>query len=206
MIYVKGNGTLALSGGIAGGQFHELGLASEQVRITPNFRYRDVFTDNFGPDVPADVLWHLADVTIRLPLIHYDDRVLDAMISESMGGIRDEFVPGPGMGPTQRAGICAAAGTPMGGLIPLYLSGNHYFGLQLDGGQAISGRPWRFPACYLTGPPVEYPLGTQVTVPVLTVRAIPYRINQSELTLSGGQMIPNEVFSSGAPLWFRYSG
>jgi len=206
MVYVKGNGALALSGATSIGQFHELGLAPEQIRITPNFRHRDLYADAFGPDIPPEVVWQLSDVHLRISLVHYDHFVLDAMLAESMGGLRDTFDPvGPGS-PTLAAGILAPHGRPLGKLKPLYASGNNFFGLMLDGGQALSGRPWRFPACYLTGPPVELPLGTQVSIPVLSVRAIPYVVPANQLVGSGQATRLGELRSSGAPLWYRYSG
>lgn len=206
MVYVKGNGALALSGAVGTGQFHELGLAAEQIRITPHLRHRDVHCDGFGPDVPPEVLWQLADVTIRVPLSHHDPHVLDAMLAESMGGLRDDFdPPGPG-NPTLAAGLLGPHSRPLGKLTALYVSGNNYFGLMLDGADALSGRPWRFPACYLTGPVVEIPLGTQVSLPVLTVRAIPYRVPPNQLVTSGQPTRLGEIRSSGVALWYRYSG
>ena len=208
MVHVKGNGALNLSGTafFSTGQFHELGLAPEQVRIVPNFRYRDALTDSFGPDVPPEVMTQLADVSFRILLIHHDRFVLDAMLAESLGGLRDDVIPPGGLGPTLAAGLLAPCGTPLGKLKPLYASGNNYFGVQLTCGQALSGRPWRFPACYLVGPPVEYPLGSEVTVPVLNVRAIPYKVPPTVLVTSGGVNVPGEILSSGVPLWYRYSG
>lgn len=179
MIKVKGGQHMS---GRAIANLAELGLTTGPVVITPTFMHYDKRVDDFGPDVPADVLWNLADVRIRATLIHYDADVLDTCIKESMGGGLPGFF--------NEAGLCGPAGTPLGKGKALFASGNNLISVNLLSPQL--NNPWRFPACYLTGPPIELPLGTQASAVLINWRAIPYKP-----LVSGG------ISSSGAPLWYR---
>lgn len=165
----------------------ELGLASEGIRITPTFHHLDVHVDDFGPDVPAEVLWMLADCTVQMTLIHYDRNVLDLCLAESMGGALVGS-PGPPGGNFRYAGTMRAAGAPMGAYRTLRASGNRFIGLNLA--SPVLQLPWRFPASYLAVTPAEIPLGTEKTQVKLNWRAIPYA------TGGGG-----EIRSSGVVLF-----
>lgn len=189
---MKGHGALAnlpMSSPDAEAQLWELGLTSESIQITPTFNHKDINTDDFGPNVPAELLWNLADVRIRLTLIHYDRDILNNVIIEGMGGgakfdANGLFVDG----------TFAAGGTPMGNGKPLFTSGCHYVSfnfLSTTSGQ----QPWRFPTCVLAQQPIEIPIGTKATLAVLNVRAIPY---SPPVTVSG---ISYGVQSSGIVLW-----
>jgi hypothetical protein len=191
LVKVKGNGALASSGFPGEAALWELGLASEAVRVVPRFSYQDVHTDDFGPNIPAEVMWMLADVRIEMVLVHYDRAVLDACISEAMGGI------------SFPAGAIAPAGQCLGRGLPLFSSGNHYVSLSLM--SPVLGVPWRFPASYLDSSPLIIPLGTERTLAHLSWRAIPYRLpawpgfNPSAIVnnfRSGA-----EIVSSGIVLW-----
>lgn len=158
----------------------ELGLAQEGVRVVPRFYHQDTHVDDFGPDCPADVLWDLAEVTVHMTLIHYDDAILTACVNESMGGAVTE-------------GTLVRGGTPLGGGHALFDSSCHFISLNLT--SPALGRPWRFPGSFLTGEPVEFALGTEKTAAVLRWRCIPYGRPESGL---GG-----EVRSRNQVLWAR---
>jgi hypothetical protein len=188
LVKVKGGQHMS---GRAIGDLSELGLSVDAVRITPRFIHADVKCDDFGPDIPAEVRWQLAEVGIRMVLLHYDEDVLDICLRESMGG-------GNVLG---AAGTMSPAGRPLGRGLPLLASGNNYISLNLTA--PILDKPWNFPASYLTGPPVEIPLGVGVTAAVCNWRAIPYKplVGSGRTFVLSGHT--QEIASSGVPLWFR---
>ena len=168
-----------------GQQLYELGLASEGIQIQPTFNHYDVKIDDFGPNVPTEMLWMGADVTIAMTLIHFDLDVLEGCIAESMGGHFNGLVGS--------IGTFSAIGKPMGALQKLGQARNHFMSLNLSSPMLLT--PWRFPATYLTGPPVIIPLGTKAMAVKLNWRAIPYALPSSE----GG--VDSGIYSSGAVLW-----
>ena len=117
----------------------DLGLCSDSVKVTPIFKHQDVHCDDFGPDIPVDVMWKLAEVHIAMTLIHYSVNVLDDCIAQAMAG--------------SVIGTLAPNGTLMGAgkrnTDPAY----HYLKLQLT--SPILQHPWQFPAAYLADRPVE---------------------------------------------------
>lgn len=165
------------------GVLSELGLCSEAIRISPTFAHKGVNVDDFGPDVPADVMWQLAHVDVSMNLVHYDTDVLEACMDESMGG-------GRGTNGTGLAGVMAPAGRLLGGRKAVFASGCHLISLNL-----VGNTPWRFRACYMTAPPYEYPVGNERSVVKVNWRAIPYVTPTSAGT--------TELRSSGAVLWDR---
>ena len=185
MVYVKGHGALAnvpLNNADAVAKFHELGLASEGIKITPKFVHKDIHADDLGDEVPADVMWMLAEATVSMTLVHYDRDVLRACVVESMAG-------GGGVAGAQLFdGTVAPAGSMMGrGAIRL-ISGCHYISLNIA--SPVLNEPWRFLTTYLADRPVEIPLGTQNMMALLNWRAIPY-----------APLIGGEAHSSGAVVW-----
>lgn len=184
MVKVKGNG--ALSATLAGGTdflatLWELGLATEGVRIIPRFIHQDIHVDDFGPNIPAEVMCMMADCRIEMTLIHYDALVLDACITESLGSSKFP------------SGTLAPAGQTLGRGLPLFSSGCHYISLSLAASRLVS--PWRFPTSYLDSHPLIIPIGTERTIVNLSWRAIPYK----PLMPNFGQS--EEIMSSGAVLW-----
>lgn len=180
LVVVKGGAHLVSGGigrGIADGR--ELGLSSDAIRLSPKYVHHDMRIDDFGPEIPADVIANLADVTIRMNLVHYDKDVLDVCARESIGG---------GNG---RWGVLAPAGTILGGNKFFFSSGWHYMSLNLITRDDFS---WRFRAAYLSQPPIEIPLGTSRTISQLTWRAIPYAEPTSMFD-------PGEIVSSGRVLF-----
>lgn len=182
MVYVKGTTTLSATS--------ELGLSDKQITITPNFVHQDIHCDDFGPTIPPDVIWLLADVTIQMTLVHYDPAVLNLCLGCSMAnavGANNE-------------GTVVSAGTIMGA------PANNYISLNIA--SPVGQLPWKFPTAYLTGPPMELPLGSDRTIVTLRWRAIPYTPLTVTTTTEGdspSNMVttttPNECKSSGAILW-----
>lgn len=172
----------------------DLGLSSDPIRIVPNFRHTDVSVDDYGGEIPADVMTKMADATVSMNLVHFDRSAVDVCMKESTGGT-----------PSSVAGTLAPAGTMLGRFLPLHASGNHLISLYV---QATNpSRTWRFPSCYLTGPTAEWPLGTRASAVSLRWRAIPYQIpllSGEMFPLTQAVGIPNysgEIVSSGAVLW-----
>lgn len=139
----------------------ELGLTDGQgkVTITPNYRHKDYRYDDFGPEIPPDVMWMLTDVEIIMTLVHFDASILSACISESAGGGTEGKMQG--------------AGQPMGAGKAMYAEGNHYITLYL-GSPGTADNPWRFKSCYLYRRPVVWPLGAERSLVQCYWRAIPY--------------------------------
>jgi hypothetical protein len=79
------------------GVLSELGLAEDQIRISPQINFKDINVNDFGPNVPADLLRMLSSVKISMTLVNYSPEVLDICIAESMGisrTIPDIGIPG----------------------------------------------------------------------------------------------------------------
>ncbi len=89
------------------GNLAELGLTDNagKVTITPNYRHADYKYDDFGPEIPPDVMWLLTDVTITMTLVHFDYDVLTSCLGESAGGTE---------------GTMKGAGQPMGAGFRMY--------------------------------------------------------------------------------------
>ena len=195
-------GTAPVAGG--SGQLYELGLAVEDVTVMPQFSHKDVKCDDFGPDIPAEIIAMLAAVYVRMRLVHYDVNVLEAAQGEAFGG---NAAPTVGAGATSM--VMPGAGALLGHGLPIGMSGNHFVSLNLLSPQLLY--PWQFPAAYLAGQPVEYPLGTEASMVSCVWRCVPYSYPGegagTALTASGssasGNPFGKEVSSSGRTLWNR---
>lgn len=147
----------------------ELGLSTEPIRIIPKLRHLDIRTDDFGTDVPAEVLSNCLEAYVMMQLVHFDRDILEICVAEANGGMGFRNPDGT---PAISMGVCGSAGTPMGGGKPLGDPANHYTMLFLE---CLEGQPWRFPSCYIMGDPFEIPVGTAATIVQLAWRAIPYK-------------------------------
>lgn len=206
----------------------ELGITQGPPTLRPQFSHRDVNVNSFGDgQTPIECLWNGAVFTFSTDFIHYDKNVLDAVVAESMAGsfvdsaqeVDGQQVLGDNP-PAIFAGTFAPIGTPMGGYNPLYASGNHFMTVWFISAQPMTSGafPYRFPACYLTGPPLELNIGTERSIARCNWRAIPYTIpplTMSDTSLTQGKFfqsgqspsISNYSFNSnGAVLWDRTSG
>lgn len=146
----------------------QLGLAAGPIRITPNYRHMDINVDAWG-QAPADVQWMLADANISMTLIHFDRGVLDTCLGLSQGG-----TPVTSHG----APTFARAGIRLGGGVNSLAAGNSYIRLNITSPvSAGPTRPWLFYSTYLTGPPMEFPLGTEKSMVQVNWRAVPYTLD-----------------------------
>lgn len=178
LVKVKGGGFSGLS---------ELGMTSEPIRILPRFVHQDISVDDFGGQIPAEVLWMLGDCRIRMTLVHYDEEVLGGCVRMAMGG-------GGILTAFPNDGRVAAAGTPMGSARLNGFIGNRFLSLNIA---SSIGQPWRFPQAYIDGQPVEIPIGTEKSLVMVTWRAIPYVIPSYVY----GRGYVGEIVSSDAVLW-----
>lgn len=194
---------------VSGSMTIELGLCADEIKITPRFTHSDILVNDMGKS-PGDVQWLCSEYSINMRLVHYDRKVLNTCVLESMGGAR--VLPGaqgiPGM--VLIRGDQAPAGTLMFGNLksqitrtlsglspyPTDISGCHYVGLSLQPQNQwqlpeVAQQPWYFYQTYLSNPPVIIPLGTRYSTVELNWRAVPV-----PGFLSGGEMV-----SSGSYIW-----
>lgn len=178
----------------------ELGLSSDSIRINPRFVHTGLNVDDYGPDVVPETLWMMADCQIGMTLVHYDRSILDFCLAESTGGT---FFRNNDLSQAQFAGTMQPAGKPLGANTALLASGNHYISMSILAPQSSFGPgnggtefPWHFPACRLTGPAVEIPLGTEKSMVRLNWLAIPYDLPEDRDVPTFG-----EVISSGRVLF-----
>lgn len=132
-----------------------LGLASDPIVVSLDLKGLDVKSNSFG-DVPFEVQFMGGEATIKMTLVHFDRAVVDTIVAKSMGGAAIGQLP--------------RAGTRMGG-------GGNFFALSLN--SPVGSKPWTFPNSYLTGTPIEFPLGAERSLMSLTFRAIPYAADPS---------------------------
>ena len=175
MVQVKGMTGTAIE------NVEELGTAQEQVQIIPRFIHQDINVDDFGPDIPPEVMAMLMEVSIRMTLVNFDRAILETCMAESVGGGTFGTLPG--------------AGILMGGYVDRFAEGNHYIGVNLT--SPSLDQPWRFKHCFLTGQPVEWPVGADHSAVRLTWRCIPY----TNPTNTAGD--PTELVSAGVALFDR---
>ncbi len=170
-------------------KYAELGLSVGPIKISPRFVHRDIKVDDYGSEIPAEVMNMMSEVYIHMTLVHYDPEILSSCINESTGGSIVE-------------GTLTPTGSTMGGGVPLTTSGNHYIDLRLTPGVLSLVNPYRFPSAYLVSQPLEIPLGVETTLVQTTWRAIP-QPNIFRGLATPGSTIPFEIISSGTVLWYR---
>lgn len=166
LVRVKGS----TNGALQTASVQDLGLAEEGIVITPRFVRKEIFIDEFGPEIPVELMSLLADVTVSMTLIQFDPVVLDACLSEAMGGPAPEGTNTPG----NYAGIFKAAGSMLGRNSEIFENGCHYISLNLL--SPVLNYPWRFFTSTLTDDPVSIPLGTKRSAVALKWRCIPYQL------------------------------
>lgn len=200
LVRVKGIGSLANQDdgdNFGKAKLWELGLAQDPIVLSPKFHHKDVFIDDFGPNVPAEVLWMLAEVRITMNLVHFDISVLRKCLANSMGNANavDAFDG------SINEGEFAGAGIPMGGNKNRFVAGNQYISLNIRSEVVNGGLNWRFPTAYLAESPMTFPMGTERTIASLNWRAIPYGRPKITLAEVGATTIPDELVSVGTVLW-----
>lgn len=142
----------------------ELGLTEGPIRVTPNIRHADIAVNAWGNGhVPPEVQIFAADVTISMALVWFNRDILGYCFSESCGvasGVEGQL---------------AGTGARLGNNSARFSTTNFYISLNITSPNAAV--PWRFPSCYMTGPPMEFPLGTERSVVPVNWRCIPYTTN-----------------------------
>ena len=212
LVYVKG--TLDVQGyDFQLGSLWELGLASDEIKISINPAHQDVKVDDFGTQIPVDVRAELADAFISMNLIHYDEDVLEACISESMGG-RAKQQPAN----TRLGYSFPGAGRPLGGGRQLFSSGNHHITLYIRSitpsdllSIEDSTDTYRFLACHLVKS-IEVPRGNNKSIVNAKWRAIPYTeliSGSTNITIynpggNSGNTLALEICSSGTVLYDKH--
>jgi hypothetical protein len=177
LVFVKGNVVSYISGMLA------LGLATDQITVSPEFKHTDLVVNACGEGVP-DVQWMLSAVNISMNLIHFDQTVLQECIRLSMGGQGAIAALNAGTD-----GTMARAGQRLGGGFARFASGNMLIGLNIV--SPVQANPYRFHYCYLAGTPVVLPLGVDAQVAQCNWRCIPYcvdpfgSLNATDGTTSG---------------------
>lgn len=157
MVYVKGRADSLI------GSLTELGLTEGPIRLSINFKQKDISVDAWGDEVPVDIQMKLAWVDISMNLAHFERSVLDVCILEGLGG-------------APVLGTMAHAGARMGNGLPRFaaggVNGNHFIGLNIA--SPVGNKPWCFLYSHLATQPMEFPLGTERSVVQVRWRAVPY--------------------------------
>lgn len=174
MVYVRGP-----SGSSIAGNGNLLGLAADEIKVTPRFGKLDVAVNAWGEGNIVDKQHMMASVDISMNLVHFDRDFLDECIRLSMGG-------GAAVGRTGRAGRL------MGNNLAQFATGNLYIGVAISA--PVEGKPWRFHYCTLADGPAEFPLGVQRSIVNVNWQAIPYTNDP----WGGGTAQPNTAAGTGS--------
>lgn len=180
-----------------------LGLTDKSpIHISPVFRTSELHVDDYGNQVPIDIVRKLAEVRITFNLIHFDRQVLNVCISEALGG---QSIPNADLfaGPIVSEGMFAPAGQSLGRNRPLYASGCHFIQLRFETYENTALN-WRFFSAYLDTAPLAIPIGTNAQMIQTSWRCIPYQVHSGYFTQSTGEdevTVYPEILSSGFVLW-----
>ena len=131
----------------------ELGLAADMVRIMPQWNYKDLRADDFGPAVPPETLWMGGICFIGMTLVDFDKDILELCEQAAMG-ITDG----------SQDGSMAEFGIPLGATSSF---------IKLTLGSDLQD-PYIFPYCHLMGPPYQRPLGVERSLVTLQWRSLPF--------------------------------
>lgn len=142
--------------------FTQLGLAQDPIDLSFDVQHFDIKVDTWGPLVAPERQMMLGGATLTMNLVHFDQAVLDQCVQQAFCV-------------TTAAGTMPRAGTLMGNNAALQTAGNYYLQVMLS--SPVAGKPWCFFACYLTGNPLQFPIGTERTVARTTFKVIPYPPN-----------------------------
>lgn len=128
-----------------------LGLAESPVQVVITPKYKDIIVDAWGPSVPPEVQYFLAEARISFTLVYFDNVVVNSIWTNMMGGA----LPNGTIGQTSRAGT----------LMSPYMK-------TLSLSSPVLGRPWTFNNVYAETSGT-YPLGTEKTLLSMSFRALP---------------------------------
>ena len=173
MVFVKGHVASYISGTI-----RQLGLATDQIQVSPHGDYNDLIVNAWGKGV-VDTQFMLGYADITMNLIHFDITVLQECMRLSWGA------------PTMTDdGQFPHAGQRLGGGLARFANGNNYIGLNIMTAAQLANS-YRFHYCHLTEAPVVLPLGNEAQIAQLHWRAVPYTqdpfgvLNATDGTTSG---------------------
>ena len=192
--YVNGESMVWVVGNAAGvlGTTRQLGLTADAIQIIPNFKHKPIHVDAWGGGMggaTVEVQYFLQDVELVMNFIHFDLTVMSACLQESQG-----LTSVAGVSP----GVLGRTGALMGNNLPRGAAGNHYISVNIA--SPVEANPFRFYYCYMTGPPVRIPLGTEKSVFSTHWIAIAYTNDP----WGGGSAQPGTVAgtgSAGAIIW-----
>jgi hypothetical protein len=149
----------------------ELGLTEAPVSMSFNFTHDEIQVNAWGGRIPPALQFMLSSVDIRLSLIHFDRAVLEEAMRISMGSA-------PAIGQMPTAGQVMKQPSDF---------------VQLTLTSPVLGVPWNFPATYIVGTPVEWPIGAEKSVIQVSFRALPIP--------AGGDPYQGGVGSKGTVVW-----
>ena len=155
MVLVKGRSDSAI------GTLTQLGLTSEPIRVTEEYKHLEIGVDAYGY-VPPEIQGMGMVARVDMTLVHFDAAILQACIAESLSA--------PAEGQLGHAG--ALVGNGQARFAPGVLTGNHYIGLNIQ--SAIGQQAWRFLYSVLLGTPTVWPLGAERSLVRASWLAVPY--------------------------------
>ncbi len=147
LYHVNGTASMYVGQGLGGSLLGISGAEGVDIAITDFIV--DQFSDEYGPNMPAEKLQNGSRARITFELWKYDQTVLNNLMILRDGG-------------------SAAGGSSTIGLLMLY--NTKYFGLSIA--SPNDGVPWYFPICQISGEPVSVALSTQMKVWKITIDAI----------------------------------
>lgn len=162
LVYVKGNTSTNIA------SLTQFGLPSEPIRVSPQFKHRDIKVNAWG-EAPPEIQFMLAWVDIRMNLVHFDRAIMDTCITECMAGA-------PAIGQTPRAGARMGNGLARFQSVgPAQNQSNHFIGLNIA--SPVGNKPWRFYSAYLVT--WDFPLGAEASDVTMQWRAVPYPVTST---------------------------
>ena len=190
--FINGESMVSVRGaaGTSIATVQQLGLADSPIVVTLDGRYLDVIVNAWGTDLPAEVQYMLSSANISMTLVHVDRSILDVCLQESMGGIAAGGTTDGGGVTTP--GQVSRAGARLGNNAARFAATNHYISLGIQ--SPVASKPWTFYYTYLTGPPMEHPLGVERSIIRVNFRAIAFTNDP----WGGGTAQPNTVAGTGA--------
>lgn len=191
------------------GTLQQLGLPDREINVSVTYLYQELTADAYGQQVPADAQFMLAWADVDMTLVHVDRTILNICMMESQGG-----TPLTGnnnvLGTPVSEGTVQRAGVRLGNNLPRFSAsttadangivrgGNHLISVNIT--SPVGNTPYRFPTCYLLGPPLTIPLGTRRSIFTLRWRAIPYTLDPAGAASLTGN--PGTVLGAqGNVLW-----
>jgi hypothetical protein len=163
------------------GEYADLGLTDDSIIIRPNYSHMEIQVDSAGT-IPGDIQIMGTTLNIDMTLVHFEAEKVDEAMRYAMGG--------------QQTGYdfsMAAAGKLLGANNFLY---------QMRVTSPVKQKPWLFRGCYLTGQPLQWPIGVKRSLVALSWKTFPFLADPYG---TGGitNGIPAYPGHQGTPVWNR---